>query len=80
MTAGALAAATLVGSGAAQAWSGYGWGYPVRGGDWRSGVVIGGFGYPYGYHGGYYGYLYPYPGPSCRRRDVWNGYAWVPAC
>ena len=62
-------------------WDG-GWG-------WNSGVVIGGFGLPYGFYGGYDGglparyYAYgPRPdyGSACRGRNVWNGYAWVRPC
>jgi hypothetical protein len=75
-----LVTATLTTWGGAEAGAVGDRGYPVLGGDWRTGIVLGGFGYPYGYHGAYYGYRYSYRGPPCTRRDVWNGYGWVPAC
>ena len=54
---------------------------PVLGGDWRTGIVASGFGHPYSCHGAYYDFAYSLPRPPfCTRRDVWNGYGWVPAC
>jgi hypothetical protein len=84
VAAASIGAAAIATSNKAEAWGGWGWGPGAVVGGLVAGAVVGTAiaSRPYYYPQGYYGYGYgPYPyyaPPPCGQ--VWNGYAWVPAC